>query len=176
MEDVKRINRELRCKGKILDFYKDTMLLPNGKTTEWDFLHHHGAAAVVPVDDEGNIFVVKQYRPGIDGVSIEIPAGCLNDGEDRRTAAIRELEEEIGYTCGKAELLLKFHSAFAYCDEYIEIYLCTQLKKSAQKLDEDEYLEVERIPADALKNMIFEGKITDSKTIAGILAYFTKNS
>ncbi len=170
-EHMKRVQRELKYKGKILDFYADTMQAPDGTTVVWDYLHHNGAAAVVPVNDDGKIFMVSQYRAGIEKESLEIPAGCLNPGEDRKTAAARECEEEIGYRCSKIELLLKFHSAFAYCDEYIEIYCATGLVKTKQHLDEDEFLEVRTYTVEELISMIFAGEITDSKTIAAILAY-----
>ena len=91
---IKRISRELKHKGKILDFYEDTMQFPNGLTSTWDFLHHNGAAAVVPVDTEGNIYMVSQYRPGVDRVSLEIPAGCINAGEDRKTGRGNWLSEQ----------------------------------------------------------------------------------
>ncbi len=171
---IKRISRELKHKGKILDFYEDTMQFPNGLTSTWDFLHHNGAAAVVPVDTEGNIYMVSQYRPGVDRVSLEIPAGCINAGEDRKTAAARELEEEIGYRSNKLELLLKFYSAFAYCDEYIEIYAATDLVPGKQHLDEDEFLAVRTYSLDELVGKILSGEISDAKTIAGILAYKEK--
>ena len=171
---IKRIGRELKHKGKILDFYEDTMQFPNGMSAKWDFLHHNGAAAVVPVDTDGNIYMVSQYRPGVDRNSLEIPAGCINPGEDRKTAAVRELEEEIGYRSEKLELLLKFYSAFAYCDEYIEIYAATDLIPGKQHLDENEFLAVEKYTIDELVEKIFSGEISDSKTIAGILAYKEK--
>ena len=174
MEYVKRINRELKHKGKILEFYEDTMEMPGGITAKWDFLHHNGAAAVIPVDNDGKIFMVSQYRPGIEKMSLEIPAGCLNKGEDRMTAAARELEEEIGQKCGRIEPLLKFHSAFAYCDEYIEIFYATDFQPTKQHLDEDEYLEVQKYDLDDLLSKIFSGEISDSKTIAAILAYKEK--
>ena len=174
MEQIKRINRELKYQGKILDFYEDTMQTPDGHTMAWDYLHHKGAAAVVPVDEEGKIFMVKQYRSGCDKMSVEIPAGCINPGEDRRTAAARECEEEIGFKCNHIELLLKFHSAFAYCDEYIEIYYATDLIPTQQNLDEDEFLEVQKYDLEELIDMILSGEITDSKTIAAILAYKEK--
>lgn len=171
---VKRIERKLKYRGNILDFYEDTMQFPNGNIAKWDFLNHHGASAVVPVDTDGYIYMVRQYRAGIDNLSLEIPAGCLNEGEDRKTTAIRELEEEIGCKCNSVELLLKFHSAVAYCDEYIEIYVATGLTPGTQMLDENEYLLVEKYQLNELLDMIFSGKITDSKTIAGILAYKEK--
>lgn len=174
MEQIKRINRELKHKGKILDFYEDTMQTPDGHIVKWDYLHHNGAAAVVPVTADGKIYMVSQYRAGCDKISLEIPAGCLNPGEDRKTAAARECEEEIGYRCGNIELLLKFYSAFAYCDEYIEIYCARDLMPTKQNLDEDEFLEVKAYGLEELVDKILSGEISDSKTIAAILAYKEK--
>ena len=174
MEQIKRIGRELKYKGVILDFYEDTMQTPEGHIMKWDYLHHNGAAAVVPVDADGKIYMVSQYRSGCDKMSLEIPAGCLNQGEDRKTAAARECEEEIGFKCNNIELLLKFHSAFAYCDEYIEIFYATDFQPTKQQLDEDEYLEVQKYDLDDLLSKIFSGEISDSKTIAAILAYKEK--
>ena len=114
MDQIKRIGRELKYKEKILNFYKNTMQTPKGHIIKWDYLHHNGAAAVVPVDADGKIYMVSQYRSGCNKMSLEIPAGCLNPGEDRKTAAARECEEEIGFKCENIELLLKFYSAFAY--------------------------------------------------------------
>lgn len=171
---MKRIHRELKYQGKILSFYQDTMETPDGETVLWDFIHHNGAAAVVPVAPDGKIYMVSQYRSGLEAMSLEIPAGCLNPGEDRMTAAARELEEEIGQKCGKIELLLKFHSSFAYCDEYIEIFCATELTPTKQNLDEDEFLEVKKYSIEELTQMILVGEITDSKTIAALLAYKEK--
>ncbi len=174
MEDVKRVDRKLEYKGKILEIYKDTMEFSNGNSSKWDFVHHHGAAAVVPVDDDGKILMVSQYRPGTDRQMLEIPAGCLDAGESRMEAARRELEEETGYYCSNIELLIKYHSAPAYCDEYIEIFLARDLKKGKQKLDTNEFLNVYKYDVDELKEMIFNGDITDGKTICAILAYKEK--
>ena len=169
MDQIKRIGRELKYKGKILDFYEDTMQTPEGHIMKWDYLHHNGAAAVVPVDKDGKIYMVSQYRSGCDKMSLEIPAGCLNSGEDRKTAAARECEEEIGFKCNNIELLLKFYSAFAYCDEYIEIYCATDLVPTKQNLDEDEFLNVERIPLDRAVEMVLNNEIRDGKTQAAVL-------
>ena len=174
MDQIKRIGRELKYKGKILDFYEDTMQTPDGHIMKWDYLHHNGAAAVVPVDKDGKIYMVSQYRSGCDKISLEIPAGCINPGEDRKMAAARECEEEIGFQCNTIELLLKFYSAFAYCDEYIEIYCDTDLVPTKQNLDEDEFLEVKKYELEDLVTMILSGEISDSKTIAAILAYKEK--
>ncbi len=171
MKNPKCKDSKLIHNGHILDFYENTMEFQNGNTAVWDIVKHKGAAAVVAVDDDGKIFMVKQYRPGCDRVTLEIPAGCLNEGEDRMTAAARELEEEIGYKADEIELLTKFYSAPAFSTEYIEIYVAKGLKKTKQHLDPDEELEVEKYDLNELINKIMEFEIMDSKTIAGIMCY-----
>jgi ADP-ribose pyrophosphatase len=166
-------NKEV-YKGKILTFFKKKMKFSNGNTSDWDFVHHNGAAAIVAVDDDGKLFLVKQYRPGCDRFTLEIPAGCLNPGEDRKTAAMRELEEEIGYHCDDAELLNKYYPASAYDDEYIEIYLAKGLTKTKQNLDPDEEVEVLKMDPEEIVNKILSAEISDGKTIAGVLTYYTK--
>ena len=103
-EEFKRLKRELVYKGAIVDFYKDTILVPNGNIVEWDFIGHQGAAAVVPVRKDGKLLMVRQYRNALDRYTLEIPAGGLNGADEpTRTAAARELEEETGYVAGKLE-------------------------------------------------------------------------
>ena len=101
MADHKRIDRKLEFEGKIVKFYSDTMQLPDGNTEVWDFIEHKGAAAIVPVKENGDVIMVRQYRNAPERYTLEIPAGALNPGEDRKTAAVRELEEETGYRAGK---------------------------------------------------------------------------
>ncbi|MDO5519064.1 MAG: NUDIX hydrolase [bacterium] len=174
VEEIKRIDRKLEHKGVIVDFYSDTMQLPDQKTAKWDFIAHKGAAAIVPVDENGNIIMVRQYRNAIEKYTLEIPAGALNAGEDRETAAIRECEEEIGYKAKNVFHLLDLYTTVAFCNEKIGIYCSMELEKSHQHLDEDEYLNIERHSLDSLVDMILTGKIEDAKTISAILAYKTK--
>ena len=174
MDEIKRVARKLEHKGKILEFYSDTMQLPDGKQAQWDFIKHKGAAAVVPVDDEGNVIMVRQYRNALERETIELPAGARNDGEDLQVTAVRELEEETGYVAEEVGLLFNLYTTVAYCDEKIGIYYARGLKKKDRHLDEDEYVDVEKYSLDELVHMIYEGKIQDSKTIAGLLAYKLK--
>lgn len=169
-----RIGRELQYKGSILDVYQDHIKVPNGNVAKWDFILHHGAAAVLPVTEEGKIVMVKQYRNAIDRESLEIPAGGLNGDEPTRDAAARELEEETGYRSDDLELLLSTVPAIAYSSEVIDIYLATNLKPSRQHLDEDEYVEVGEYTLEELCEMIYSCKIQDSKTIAAIMTYKAK--
>ena len=172
MEEYKRIKRELVAKGAIIDYYQDTMLIPNGNVAKWDFIDHKGAAAVVAVREDGKLLMVRQYRNALERETLEIPAGGLN-GRDEPTdrAAMRELEEETGYTCDHVELLVSIYTTVAFCNEKIDIYLAQDLKPGHQHLDEDEYLNVEAYDLEELKRMVFEGKLQDSKTICAIMTY-----
>ena len=173
--EVKRIGRELVYEGKILNVYKDHMKFANGNTAEWDYIHHDGAAAVVPVMDDGRILMVRQYRNALERETLEIPAGKLDTpGEQGIVCSRRELEEETGYRSDDLEWLLTLRTTVAFCNEKIEIYVARNLIPSHQKLDEDEFVDVKAYSVEELKEMIFAGKIEDSKTIAAILAYDSK--
>ena len=175
MEQIKRLKRELKYEGTILKFYQDTMRIPNGNTAVWDFIAHKGAAAVVPVLPDGRIIMVRQYRNALERYTLELPAGAVDEvDEPKEICAARELEEETGYRAGKLEWLINLNTTVAFCNEFIGIYLATELEKTQQHLDEDEYVDVEFCEVDELMDMIYTGKITDGKTIAGILAYVNK--
>lgn len=175
MEKYERIGRELVHKGAIIDYYQDTIRIPNGNIAKWDYIRHKGAAAVVAVKDDGKLLMVRQYRNALDRETLEIPAGGLN-GVDEPTdlAAARELEEETGYTAGKMELLLSLRTTVAFCDEKIDVYVATDLKRSEQHLDEDEFLDVLSCDVEELLQMIYDCKIQDGKTVSAILAYHNK--
>lgn len=174
VEHFKRIKRELSHKGSIVDFYSDTILIDNEKQVVFDFIKHKGASAMIPVDNDGNILMVHQYRNSIDCSTIEIPAGGLNPGEDNLTCAIRECEEETGYIPSNVKHLIDVHTTVAFSNELIKVYYSNDLTASRQNLDEDEYVDVNRYSMEELVSMIYSGRITDAKTIAGLLAYKTK--
>ena len=170
--EYKRLNRELVAKGAIIDYYQDTMQIPNGNTAKWDFIEHKGAAAVVAVREDGKLLMVRQYRNALERETLEIPAGGLNyRQEPTDEAAMRELSEETGYTCDKVDLLVSIYTTVAFCNEKIDIYVARDLKPGKQHLDEDEFINVEAYSVDELKQMISQCKIQDSKTICGILSY-----
>lgn len=173
MNEIKRIDRRLVHKGSIVEFYEDTMAFANGNTAKWDYIHHKGAAAILPVDEEGKILMVRQYRGAIDKEYLEIPAGGLDDGEDFKACAIRELEEETGFSTEDASHLLDIYTTAAFCDEKIGIYYTEDLTPSKQHLDENEYVSIERYTIKELTDMILNGGIEDSKTISAVLAYKT---
>jgi len=172
-----RIKRELVHKGAIVDLNRDTMQLPDGRIEYFDFIYHKGAAAVLPVKDDGKILMVRQYRNALDAYTLEIPAGGKN-GVDEPTldCAYRELEEETGYYTDKdnLELLIGLYTTVAFCNEKIDIYVATNLVKTAQHLDDDEYIDVEEYTVDELMEKIYSGEIVDAKTIAAISTYKAK--
>ena len=175
MDKFERIDRQLVAKGTIIDYYHDIVKVPNGNVVTWDFIGNKGAAAVVPVKEDGKIIMVRQYRNAIDRETIEIPAGGLNHPkEPTLEAAARELEEETGFKTEDLEFLISIKTTVAFCNENIDIYVARNLKPSKQNLDEDEFINVESFSIDELCEMIYAGKIQDSKTVSAILAYKNK--
>ena len=183
---VIRLDRQLKYQGNILKIYEDTVLA-NGHEAHWDYIHHDGAAAVLPVTDEGKILMVRQYRNALDRFTLEIPAGKLDDPKEPKIeCAYRELEEETGFKTEKLEYLISVNTTVAFCDEAIDIFVAHNLVPSHQHLDEDEVIEVEAwelkdleeliftCSLGELEDMIYTGKITDGKTIAAIMAYGRK--
>jgi ADP-ribose pyrophosphatase len=175
-EHVERISRKLVHAGSILDIYSDTMLLPNGKTEEWDFVaHRKGAAAVLPVTEDGKIILVHQYRPALERMTWEVPAGSRDSVEESTlVCATRELEEETGYTGGEISFLISLKTTVAFCNEFIDVYVATGLKPGKQHLDEAERIEVKAWEMKDLLEEIYAGRIQDSKTVSAILAYQVK--
>ncbi len=173
-DSVVRLKRELRYQGTILKIYEDTVMA-NGHEAHWDFIHHDGAAAVLPVADDGKILMVRQYRNALDRDTLEIPAGKLDaPDEPKIECAYRELEEETGYRTEKLEYLMSVNTTVAFCDEAIDIFVARNLIPSHQNLDEDEVIDVEPWELKDLLELIYEGKMTDAKTVAAITAYAVK--
>lgn len=174
-EHIKRLNRELKFKGRIIDFYQDTMEIDGDRTVVWDFIKHKGAAAVVPVTEDGRILMVRQYRNALDRYTLEIPAGAL-DAEDEpgMDCASRELEEETGYRSEKLEWLITLRTTVAFCNERIEVYVARDLIPTKQRLDEDEFIDLKAYSLEELKEKIFAGEIEDGKTVASLMAYAVK--
>lgn len=174
VEPVIRINRELKYEGAVLKIYSDTVIA-NGHEAHWDYIHHDGAAAVVPVTEDGRILMVRQYRNALDRETLEIPAGKVDAPEEPRIeCAYRELEEETGFRTEKLEFLIRVNTTVAFCDEGIDIFVARHLIPSHQNLDEDEVIEVEAWEVKDLLELIYSGRMTDSKTVAAITAYAVK--
>lgn len=173
IDEMKRLKRELMYSGSILDIYKDTMQFENGKIEEWDYVSHRmGAAAVLPVLDDGRVLMIRQYRNALERETLEIPAGSRDSlEEDTKLCAARELEEETGYKSDDISFLLSLRTTVAFCNESIDVYLAKNLKKGERHLDDAESIDIEIYTVEQLCSMIYEGKIQDSKTVSAILAY-----
>lgn len=176
-EKIRRLDRELKYKGKILDIYQDTMEINGENISYWDYVahRHNGGAAVVPVREDGKIFMVRQYRNAIDKSSLEIPAGAFDDTKETGSVcAARELEEETGYRSDNIEWLITLHSLVAFCNEKIEVFVARNLIPSQQQFDEEEFIDLEVYSIEELKKKIFSGEITDAKTVSALMAYAVK--
>ncbi len=173
---IERVSRELKYSGSIVDVYSDVMRLPDGSTENWDYVaHRKGAAAVIPVMDNGNILMVRQYRGAIGDYTIEIPAGSRDSvTEPTIVCAARELEEETGYRSDRLQLLINVATTAAFCNEQIDIYVATDLVKTQQRLDAGEFVDVIEYTREDLVRDILNGTIRDGKTVSGILAYLAK--
>jgi len=157
--------------GKIFKIKQDIVELPTGNKTTRDLLIHPGGVGVIAVNSEGKIPMVRQFRKGIKQISLEIPAGKLEFGEDPEACGIRELREETGYVAKDFEFLAKFAPTPAYCSEIIYIYKAENLEYVGQHLDENEHLNVEFYTLDELVEMVSSGEIIDAKTIIAIMMY-----
>lgn len=175
LKKIERLERNLIAKGSIIDYYRDTMKIPNGNTASWDYIDHKGAAAVVAVTKEGRILMVRQYRNALERETLEIPAGGLNSRQEpMEEAAKRELQEETGFKAGSMEFLVSIRTTVAFCNERIDIFYAHDLTEGSQHLDEDEFVEVTSYPIEELIQMIYDGQIQDSKTISGLMCYYNK--
>jgi ADP-ribose pyrophosphatase len=160
--------------GKVVTLNVDTVKLPNGVTIDLETIRHPGAAAVVPIKDDGTVVLIRQFRHAAGGFIYEIPAGKLSPGEDPLHCAARELEEEVGYRAASFELLSSIFTAPGFADEVIHIYKATGLIQGRQQLDHDEVLEIVEMPLTAAMERIVDGTIRDGKTIVGLQAVYIR--
>jgi len=154
--------------GRVFDVTVDTVR-EGDKTYVREVVHHPGSAVILPAFDDGTIALVRQYRHPAVRYLLELPAGTLNDKESPEEGAARELEEELGLVAGRMEKLSEFFVSPGFCEEKMWLYLATDLTATAQRLDEDEMIEVVRLPIDRALQMITDGEIEDAKTIIGLL-------
>jgi len=154
--------------GRVFDVTVDT-IREGGQTYVREIVHHRGSAVMVPAFDDGTIALVRQYRHPAVKYLLELPAGTLNEKEQPEEGAARELEEELGVVAGKLEKLCEFFVSPGFCEEKMWLYLATDLKETKQRLEEDELIEVVRLPIDRALQMITDGEIEDAKTIIGLL-------
>ncbi|MDP6499913.1 MAG: NUDIX hydrolase [Candidatus Marinimicrobia bacterium] len=164
-----QLSTEQIYKGTLLDVRRDEITLPNGKTSAREYIKHPGAACMIPVLPDGNIALIKQYRYPVQSEMIELPAGKLDPGEKPEACAKRELEEEIGYSAGKLTFVCNIHPAIGFASEKMWIYLAEDLVKTVENTDHDEFLVLMPTHLDDAIKMVWDGKITDVKTIIGLL-------
>lgn len=156
--------------GFILHVRKDTVSLPDGNEAFREYIRHVGAVCVIPITDEGEVVCVKQYRYPLAQVTLEIPAGKLDSKEEDPTSAVlRELREETGARCGKLTYLGKFFASPAILDECIHMYLAEELEFGDTDPDDDEFIDIVKIPLNELVKRIIDGDIVDGKTQAGVM-------
>ena len=164
-----KISSEQKFSGRLIDLYLDQVALPNGETTTREWIDHPGAVCLIPILPDGKICLIRQFRYGPGEEFIEIPAGKLDAGEAPLDCAYRELEEETGYRTNKLTFLTNIHPAIGFSNEKMWMYLAEELELSKKKLDEDEFLELLPTPLNIALEWVFSGKITDVKTIIGIM-------
>ena len=162
--------KQRKFDGVVIDVEHWKGQLPDGNESLREVVLHKGAAAVIPVDDQGRVAMVRPYRTPIERVTLEIPAGKLDFvGEDPFVCAQRELREETGLHADKWRKLVALRTTPGFCNETIHMYMAQGLSQGSQDLDEDEFLNVEWMPIGDVVQMILEGKIEDSKTIAAVM-------
>jgi len=167
----KQVSSNTVYSGKIINVRNDTVELANGKLANREVVEHSGGVGVLAIDEHDNVLMVRQFRYGIGRESLEIPAGKLEPGEAPMVCGMRELEEETGYIAGSFEPFGSLDPTPAYVSEVIHLFLARDLKLSAQKLDEDEFLSVEEIPLTTAIELCLNGGITDAKTVIAVLKY-----
>lgn len=165
----KTLTSALQWQGKILRLRVDTAELPDGATATREVVEHPGGVGIVALTEDRQVLLVRQYRYPFGQVLTEIPAGKRERGEDPLLTAKRELEEETGYTAASFEPLGTLYPTPGFCDEVIYLYLATDLRQTAPHPDEDEFLQVEQQPLDALVADVLAGRIADAKTQTALL-------
>lgn len=167
IEKEQLLTRKPVFEGRLLHVYEDTVEIA-GRQTWREVVLHPGAAAIIPVNDDGQILFVRQYRYAVGEALLEIPAGKLDPGEDPDTCAARELTEETGYRAGRLQKLGAVHTTPGFCNETIHLYLADHLIPAHQHLDTDEFLDVVPLPIQEVRRLMAAGELHDAKTLAAL--------
>jgi ADP-ribose pyrophosphatase len=165
----KTLESSILYNGSIIRVRLDKAVLPNGKTATREVVEHPGGVAILPLDGEGNVITVKQYRYPLGRVLLEVPAGKLDRGEDHRICALRELQEETGLIPGELTYLGCLYLSPGFCNEVLHLYLARGLHQGTCCPDDDEFLEIGRMPFDVLVDAVMKDEIHDAKTVAAVL-------
>lgn len=167
--EEKCLKSELIYRGKILNLRRDVVELPDGRQASREVVEHSGAIGVVALTEDEHVYLVRQYRYPIGKVTLEIPAGKLEEGEDPLDCAIRELKEEAGIEAGHWEPLLTFYTTPGFSNEIMHLFLATELSKKEASPDQDEFLQVVSLPLEEALEKVRRGEIVDAKTILSLL-------
>ena len=163
------LKSEIVYPGRAFTVRRDTLRLPDGRETRYDIVEHPGSVIILPLDEQGNIIFVRQYRHAAGLDLLELPAGVLNEGENAETCARRELREETGLAAGQLEYMGGFYLAPGYSTEFMHVYLATALQPDPLEADSDEFLTVETIPLAEALEMAGQSEMPDAKTLAAFL-------
>ena len=163
------INSQSIYQGRVVQFRVNTVALPDGSTTIREIIGTPGAVAIVPLTDDGQVRMVRQYRSASGEFLLELPAGTLEPDEPPEQAAPRELAEETGDQAARWQRLTGFYTVPGICDEYIHLFLATGLTPGQTNHEVDEFIEVVTLPFDKALAMVYSGEIRDAKTIIGLL-------
>ena len=170
--NFKILNRELVYQGRAFEVQKVYLQLPNNKKRYYDLVDHRDSVTIVPLDHDGNLWFVSQYRLGVEGQLLELPAGVLEDVEDPKVGALREIREEIGMASNNLKFLGDFYLAPGYSSEHMFIYLASDLFPSSLDQDSDEFINVQKISIPHVRDLIQKGEIKDAKTLAALILAF----
>jgi len=167
----KTLSSQLIYDGRAVKLRVDTVRMPSGRETRREIVEHRDCVAIVAVDADDNVLLVKQFRKSVEKELLEIPAGGIDPGEDPVTTVRREMQEETGYLPGKVEKLGGFYSSPGFCTEYLYLYLATDLTPSPLYAEDTESIKLVRVPISQIPSLIASGSICDAKSIAGLLTY-----
>jgi len=170
--DFKILNRESTYQSHAFNVQKVFLELPNQKQRYYDLVDHKDSVTVLPIDENGDVYFVTQYRLGAERQLLELPAGVIEDGEPPEICAMREIQEEIGMAAENLKLLGDFYLVPGYCNEHMYTYLATGLFPSPLKPDADEFLQINKIPYQQVLEMMKSGNIQDVKTLATLALAF----
>jgi ADP-ribose pyrophosphatase len=171
LSEQEKLSSQQIYQGHVVNLRVDTIRLADGRETIREIVEHSECVAIVAIDDENNVLLVSQFREPIEKELLEIPAGGIDSGEDTETAVRREMQEETGYLPRKVERLGGFYSAPGFCNEYLYLYLATDLIPSQLYAEDTESISLKRVQLEQIPGLITSGSICDAKSIAGLLTY-----